>query len=99
VGDTAWRDEATGEFVTHDLVIPLEVLTSVAHDLLTHCGAALQRLVAGLSMPDWPEGVRRAIGITLDPLAGQTRAALGKLDGFLDVFREADALTFEYEAE
>jgi hypothetical protein len=99
VGDTAWRDESTGEFVTRDLVIPVEVLTSVAHELLATCGAAMQRLVAGLSMPDWPEGARRAISITLDPLAEQTRAALARLDGFLDVFREADALTFEYEAE
>ncbi len=99
VGDTAWRDETTGELMTRDLNIPLEVLRSVSHLVLAQCGAALQRLVAGLSMPDWPEGAWRAISITLDPVTEPARGALGRLDGLLDVFREADGLTYEYEGD
>jgi hypothetical protein len=33
-------------------------------------------LVAGLSMPDWPEGARRAINISIGPIAGTHRAAV-----------------------
>jgi hypothetical protein len=99
IGDAAWRDEKTGELITRDLDIPLEVLTSTAHQLLSQCGAALQRLVAGLAMPDWPEGAWRAISITLDPVLEPTRAALSKLEEMLDVFREADGLTYEYEGD
>src|ERR1700751_3562949 len=33
VGDAAWRDSATGELVTRDLAIPLEVLTATADQL------------------------------------------------------------------
>lgn len=99
VGDAAWRDAATGELVTRDLDIPLDVLASAAQELLAQCGAALQRLVAGLTMPDWPEGVWRAISIRLDPFAEPTRAALGRLEGLLDVLREADGMTYEYEGD
>ncbi|HEU4643374.1 MAG TPA: hypothetical protein VFS44_13040 [Gemmatimonadaceae bacterium] len=99
VGDAAWRDETTGELMTRDLDIPLDVLTRTAHELLAHCGAALQRLVAGLSMPDWPEGVWRAISIRLEPFAEPSRAALGRLEGLLDTVRLADGLTYEYEGD
>lgn len=99
VGDAAWRDEATGELMTRDLSIPLDVLSSAARQVLAQCGTALQRLVAGLAMPDWPEGAWRAISITLDPIAEQSRNALARLDGLLDVFREADGLTYEYEGD
>ena len=34
VGDTAFRDSTTGELVTRDLLIPLEVLTATADGLL-----------------------------------------------------------------
>lgn len=96
VGDAAWRDETTGELVTRDLNIPFEVLRNLAHQVLAQCESALQRLVAGLSMPDWPEGAWRAISITLDPTTergGQSRERL------LEVFREADGLTYEYEGD
>ncbi|HXY29987.1 MAG TPA: hypothetical protein VEI06_04700 [Gemmatimonadaceae bacterium] len=99
VGDAAWRDETTGELVTRDLDIPFDVLANTAHRLLAECGAALQRVVAGLAMPDWPEGAWRAISITLDPVLEPTRAALSKLDSVLDVFREADGLTYDYEGD
>ena len=61
MGDAAWRDESTGHLVTHDLAIPFDVLEDTATFLLSECGPAIRRLVAGLSMPDWPEGTRRAI--------------------------------------
>ncbi|HEX6533550.1 MAG TPA: hypothetical protein VF041_03080 [Gemmatimonadaceae bacterium] len=99
VGDAAWRDETTGELRTRDLDIPLDVLTKTAHQLLAQCGAVLQRLVAGLTMPDWPEGVWRAISIRLDPIAEPSRAALGRLEGLLETVREADGLTYEYEGD
>ena len=98
-GNTAWRDETTGDLRSRDLNIPLEVLRSVSHHVLAQFGSAMQRLVAGLSMPDWPEGAWRAISITLDPVAEPARGALNKLDGLLDVFREADGLTYEYEGD
>lgn len=99
VGDAAWRDETTGELMTRDLDIPLDVLTTTAHQLLAQCGAVLQRLVAGLAMPDWPEGVWRAISIRLDPFTEPSRTALGRLEGLLETLREADGLTYEYEGD
>jgi hypothetical protein len=93
VGDTAWRDAATGELVTRDLAIPLDVLTATADQLLTEFGALLRRLVAGLAMPDWPEGAWRAISLTLP------RAALAGAEGTLDDMRQADQFTFDYEDE
>jgi hypothetical protein len=99
VGDAAWRDETTGELITRDLDIPLETLSTLAHQLLGECGAVLGRLVAGLSMPDWPEGASRAISVTLDSIAEPTRAAMSRFDGLLDTFREADGFTYEYEGD
>ena len=99
VGDAAWRDEKTGELVTRDLNIPLDVLTSIAHQLLAQFGSVLQRLVAGLSMPDWPEGAWRAIRVTMEPVVEPTRAALSHVDDLLDLLREADGLTYEYEGD
>ena len=85
--------------MTRELDIPLDVLTGLAGDLLAQFGGTLQRLVAGLSMPDWPEGAWRAIGITLEPVAEPSFAAQNRLDGLLDSFREADGLTYEYEGD
>lgn len=99
VGDEAWRDATTGELVTRDLDLPLDVLAPTARELLARCERTLQRLIAGLTMPDWPEGVLRAISISLEPLATPARGALQRLDEFLDDFREADTLTFEYEGD
>lgn len=90
VGDAAWRDRATGEMITRDLAIPFDVLAGTAEQLLAEFGALLRKLVAGLAMPDWPEGAWRAITLTLP------KPALAA-DGTLDDLRQADAFTFEYE--
>lgn len=98
VGDAAWRD-ATGKLVTRDLVIPLEILHATAGLLLTECGQVIRRLAAGLSMPDWPEGARRAINVTLGPIVGLTRPVFHPLESALDAWREADGLAFDYEGD
>lgn len=95
VGDAAWRDASTGELVTRDLLIPLDTLFTTAQQLLDESGAAIRRLAAGLTMPDWPEGTRRAISFSLPtPLraSGPFRA-----DAFLEALRELDGLTFDAE--
>jgi hypothetical protein len=91
VGDTAFRDSTTGELVTRDLLIPLDVLTATADQLLVEFGALLRKLVAGLAMPDWPEGAWRAISLTLP------RPVLAGAEVALDDMRQADQFTFEYE--
>jgi len=97
VGDTAWRDAKTGQLVTRDLEIPLAILHATAGQLLSECGQIIRRLVAGLSMPDWPEGARRAINVTLGPIVGLTKPMLGPVEGALDAWREADGLAFDSE--
>lgn len=99
LGDAAWRDESTGELMVRNLEIPLEVLKGLAHQLLSECGSLIRRLAAGLAMPDWPEGAWRAINITLNPVIEPTRAARSRLDSLLDVFREAQGLTYEFEGD
>ena len=99
VGDTAWRDQTTGELVTRSLEVPLELLHKTAGQLLKECGQIIRRLVAGLSMPDWPEGARRAINVTLGPIVGLTRPMLRPLESTLEAWREADGLAFDSEGE
>lgn len=99
VGDAAWRDETTGHLVTHDLVIPFDVLQATSERLLVECGAAIRRLVAGLQMPDWPEGTRRAISFTLTPHAILPVGAGARVDAFLDSYRQADGLAFDNEGD
>lgn len=99
LGDAAWRDSATGQLMTRDLEIPLEILHATAHQLLSECGQIIRRLVAGLSMPDWPEGARRAINVTLGPIAGLTAPIFRPLESALDAWREADGLAFDYEGD
>ncbi len=94
IGDAAWRDVATGELVTRDLEIPLDVLLETSGALLAECGQAIRRLVAGLLMPDWPEGTRRAITFSFAPAfagAGMPSEAL------LASLREADGVTYDSE--
>ena len=62
-------------------------------------GNAERRLVAGLSMPDWPEGARRAINVTLGPIVGLTAPMFRPLESALDAWREADGLAFDYEGD
>ncbi|MFL5578626.1 MAG: hypothetical protein ACJ79S_21945 [Gemmatimonadaceae bacterium] len=99
VGDTAWRDVTTGQLMTRDVDIPAERLRATAGELLSECGQLIRRLAAGLSMPDWPEGARRAINITLTPVAEVTAAVRAGADGFLDMFREADGLAYDSEGD
>ena len=98
VGDAAWHDELTGELMTRDLDIPFDVLDRTARQLQSECGQLIRRLVAGLSMPDWPEGLWRAISFTLEPM-DPTPGADARLEGMLDVLREADGLAYEYEGD
>jgi hypothetical protein len=99
IGDAAWRDVGTGELMTHDLEIPLDILRGTATQLLGECGQLIRRLVAGLAMPDWPEGARRAITITLSPVADLTAPVFAPLESLLDRLREADALAYETEGD
>ena len=95
VGDAAWRDEQTGQLVTRDLSIASDVIRETANQLLQECGTTIRRLVAGLSMPDWPEGARRAISFTLTshvlPLAGTGARA----DSLLEQYRQTDGFDTE----
>ncbi len=89
VGDSAWRD-STGALVSRDLDIPLDRLRKTAEELLRDCGAVIHRLWAGLRMPDWPEGARRAISVSLDPAFVAPALAAGALEAMLDAVREGD---------
>ncbi|MEJ7810983.1 MAG: hypothetical protein WKG32_11290 [Gemmatimonadaceae bacterium] len=98
VGDAAWRDAATGELMTRDVEIPFAVLTDIASRLRHECEPLLQSLLAGLGMPDWPEGMWRAISITVDAdMAGSRSGA--SADDLLAVVREAQGYTYEYEGD
>lgn len=99
VGDSAWRDAATGQLMSRDLVIPLDILHATASQLLEECGQIIRRLVAGLSMPDWPDGARRAINVTLGPIVGLTAPVLRPLESALEAWREADGLAFDSEGD
>jgi hypothetical protein len=99
IGDAAWRDQQTGQLVTRDLAIPLDVLRETSRQLLADFGQMIRRLVAGLSMPDWPEGARRAIGFSLTPAAELTAATRAHLESLLDTVREADGLAFDMEGD
>ena len=95
VGDAAWRDEQSGQHVTRDVWIAPDVIRVTANQLLEECGTTIRRLVAGLSMPDWPEGARRAISFTLTshvlPLAG----AGSRVDTLLEHYRQTDGFDTE----
>jgi hypothetical protein len=96
VGDAAWRDSTTGQMVTRDLAIPFDQLRETAGRLLGEFGQMIRRLVAGLSMPDWPEGSRRAIGFSMTPLTDAMRLTGEHL---LDTLREADGLAYDTEGD
>lgn len=99
LGDAAWRDVDTGQLVTRDLEIPLEILHATAGMLLNECGQMIRRLVAGLSMPDWPEGARRAINVTVGPIVGLTAPVFRPLESALEAWREADGLAFDSDGD
>jgi hypothetical protein len=99
VGDAAWRDENTGNLVTRDLAIPLNVLQETASLLLAECGGSIRRLIAGLAMPDWPDGTHRAISFSLTPHAILPAGAGSRLDAFLDSYRQAEGLDIDFEGD
>lgn len=99
IGDAAWRDAGTGELVTRDLEIPLEILQSTATQLLSQSGQLIRKLIAGLSMPDWPDGARRAITISIGPVVGIAAPILAPLESLLERLREADAMAYDYEGD
>jgi len=99
IGDAAWRDAATGELMTQDVEIPLEILKGTARQLLAECGSLIRRLVVGLAMPEWPDGAKRALSVSLGPIVGLTAPLVAPLENVLDRMREADALAFEYEGD
>ena len=98
VGDAAWRDQRTGQLLTEDVEIPAARLQETALGLLAEGGSLIRQMVAGLLMPDWPDGMRRAINFTFTP-TGTMPAFAGSptlgADGFLDSLREADGNMFE----
>jgi hypothetical protein len=96
VGDAAWRG-MDGQLVTRDLIIPYEQLHETAQHLLAECSQLIGRLVAGLNMPDWPEGARRAISVSLGPIAGITAPVFAPLEAIVERLREAEGLAFEAE--
>ena len=87
-GDSAWRDKRTGEVIRREMTIPLTVLRETAADLLHEGGHTIRRLLAGLLMPDWPEGTQRSLTMQL-AVAGATTGA-----DTLQAMREADAGNF-----
>jgi hypothetical protein len=97
IGDAAWRDRTTGQLMTRDLDIPFVTLVETSHLLLEECGALIRQMVAGLSMPDWPEGARRAIHFAFTP-ALVTQSG-GGIDTMLDLFREADGYSYDMEGD
>ena len=98
VGDAAWRDVATGQLMTSDVDIPLEILRETARQLLVDFGQLIRRLVAGLVMPDWPEGARRAISFSITPAMALTAIAAAQIDARLELLREAHGLVY-YDSE
>jgi len=94
VGDAAWLDRSTGQVVKREVEIPLAVLLETAGTLLADCGQGIRRLLAGLLMPDWPEGQRRAITFSFAPATAGARLSGESL---LASLREADGLTTDGE--
>lgn len=88
VGDAAWRDQRTGELIKREMQIPLTVLRETAADLLREGGQAIRRALAGLLMPEWPEGTRRALTLQLAGVGAARNADL------LAVLREADGADY-----
>ena len=88
VGGTEWHDRTTGEIIKRELSIPLAVLRETAEELLAEGGQGIRRLLAGLLMPEWPEGTRRALTLQV-AIAGGARHS-----DQLAALREADAQNF-----
>ena len=59
----------------------------------------LRRLVAGLRMPDWPEGTQRAIHVSFQPALAMPAVGEARADMLLAALREADGTTYETEGD
>ncbi len=70
-----------------------DTLTVAAQRILTESGPAIRRLAADLTMPDWPEGSRRAISFSL-PTPVRYSGGMGS-EAMLESLRELDGMTFE----
>jgi hypothetical protein len=101
-GDAAWRD-AAGQLTTYDLHVSNDRLRDTAGRILSESGQALRRLLAGLAMPDWPEGARRAISFTLAPVqyAADVLAQRNSedMDTVLAAVREGAGLAYDNEGD
>ncbi len=93
-GDVAWRDATSGQMVSFDVDIAAATLEVTAARLLASCGTAIRQTAAKLAMPDWPEGMRRAISLRLAAPSDLVPAPLALAgvggDGLLASLREAD---------
>ena len=89
----------TGHLVSHDLNIPLTLLHETATNLLTHCGGPIRRLVAGLRMPDWPEGTRRGLRMSLHPAFAFAGPGDMPGDALLAAVREGEGATQDVEGD
>lgn len=90
VGEASYRD-VSGAIIRRELSIPLTVLKETAAEILAEGGQSIRRLLAGLRMPDWPEGARRALGFQF------ASAAVSGTGDTLAAHREADAENFSDE--
>jgi hypothetical protein len=70
-------------------------LVSTAQRLLTESGPEIRQLSAGLNMPDWPEGTRRAISFSL-PTPVRFSGGMGS-EAMLESLRELDGMTAELD--
>lgn len=87
VGDAAWKDRSTGEIIRREMSIPLTVLRETASELLAEGEQGIRRLLAGLLMPEWPEGASRALSFQVVTAGTSPDITLAQL-------READADNF-----
>jgi hypothetical protein len=70
------------------------VLVETSGAILRDCGQAIGRLLAGLLMPDWPEGTSRALTFSF---ASSSAAVLVPTEAMMARLREADGFTFSGE--
>lgn len=92
-GDAAWRDRASGQVLSQDVVIDAATIEATARQLLLDCGRVIRQTAADLCAPDWPEGIRRAITISIPAPGDVARAGIGATlagDDLLASLREAD---------
>lgn len=92
-GDAAWRDWASGQVLSQDVAIDAVTIAATARQLMLDCGRVIRQTAADLCAPDWPEGTRRAISISIPTPGDSGHARLGAVlgsDDLLASLREAD---------